>query len=163
MPTRELSISNTFTLFRNFSIYSLFDYKGGFYNYRGVDIYRCASSQNCIQLNDPNFPASELPIYQAGVSNAPRGVYIHKADFWKLRDVSVTYTLPRFLAAKASASAASITLAGHNLALWSSYPGPDPEVNSYGYWNAVLGMFQRGDIYSMPMTRRLTASLNLTF
>ena len=162
-PTRELGWTNSFTLFKDFSIYSLFDYQGGFYNYRGVDIYRCASSQNCIQLNDPNFPASELPIYQAGVSNAPRAMYIHKADFWKLRDVSVTYNLPSRWAAKASASAAAITLAGHNLALWSSYPGPDPEVNTYGRANAVTGSFIRGDIYAMPMTRRLSAALNLTF
>ena len=162
-PTRELGWTNTFTIFRDFSIYSLFDYQGGFYNYRGVDIYRCAASQNCIQLNDPNFPASELPIYQAGVSNAPRAVYIHKADFWKLRDLSVTYNLPARWAAKASATAASITLAGHNLALWSSYPGPDPEVNTYGRANAVTGSFIRGDIYAMPMTRRLSAALNLTF
>ncbi|HKO16733.1 MAG TPA: TonB-dependent receptor [Gemmatimonadaceae bacterium] len=162
-PTRQISLANTFTFFRNLSLYTLFDHQGGFYNYRGVDIYRCASSQNCRQLNDPNFPASELPIYQAGVSNAPHAVYIHKADFVKLRDVSITYTLPASLAARTAASAASITLAGHNLALWSSYPGPDPEVNTYGYQNAITGSFNRGDIYAMPMTRRLTASLSLTF
>ena len=162
-PTRQISFSNTFTLFRDFSIYSLFDYQGGFYIYRGVDVYRCASSQNCPQLNDPNFPASELPIYQAGVSNAPRALYIHKADFVKLRDLSLTYSLPARLAAKTSATAASITLAGHNLAVWSDYPGPDPEVNTYGRQNAVTGSFIRGDIYAMPMTRRLSLALNLTF
>lgn len=163
MPTRELSLANTFTFFRDFSLYSLFDYKGGFYNYRGVDLYRCASSQNCRELNDPNFPAAELPIYQAGVSNAPRAVYIHKADFWKLRDVSLTYSLPQRIAGKMSATAASVTLAGHNLAIWSKYPGPDPEVNTYGRRIAIDGQFIRGDIYAMPMTRRLTAAINLTY
>ena len=162
-PTREMAFTNTFTLFHDFTIYSLFDYQGGFYNYRGVDLYRCASSQNCIQLNDPNFSPADLPIYQAGVSNAPRGVYIHRADFVKLRDLSLTYALPSRWAAKASATAASITLAGHNLHLWSDYPGPDPEVNTYGRANAVTGSFIRGDIYAMPMTRRLSAALNLTF
>ena len=159
LPTRELAFSNTFSLFKNFSIYSLFDYKGGHYNYRGAELYRCASAQNCLVLNDPNTPATELPLYRIGNgSSTPFGLYIHKADFVKLRDVSVTYTLPPQWAARAQASSMSVTLAGHNLALWSDYPGPDPEVNTYG--NRA---FIRGDIYSMPMTRRLTAALNLTF
>jgi TonB-dependent starch-binding outer membrane protein SusC len=159
LPTREMAFSNTFTLFKNISVYSLFDYKAGHYNYRGAELYRCGSAQNCIELNDPNFPATEVPVYRVGAgSNAPYGVYIHKADFVKLRDVSVTLKMPERYAAKAQASAASITLAGHNLALWSDYPGPDPEVNTYGNRG-----FARGDIYSMPMTRRLSAALNLTF
>ena len=159
LPTREVAFSNTFTLFKNLSVYSLFDYKGGHYNYRGAELYRCASAQNCLVLNDPNTPATELPVYRIGNgSTTPFGLYIHKADFVKLRDVSVTYTLPSRWAARAQASSMAVTLAGHNLALWSDYPGPDPEVNTYG--NRA---FIRGDIYSMPMTRRLTAALNLTF
>jgi len=159
MPTREIAFSNTFSLFKNLSVYSLFDYKAGHYNYRGAELYRCASAQNCWVLNDPNTPATELPIYRIGNgNNTPFGLYIHKADFVKLRDVSVTYTLPSQWASRAQASSMSVTLAGHNLALWSDYPGPDPEVNTYG--NRA---FIRGDIYSMPMTRRLTAALNLTF
>jgi hypothetical protein len=159
MPTREIAFSNTFSLFKNLSVYSLFDYKAGHYNYRGAELYRCASAQNCLVLNDPNTPATELPIYRIGNgNNTPFGLYIHKADFVKLRDVSVTYTLPSQWASRAQASSMSVTLAGHNLALWSDYPGPDPEVNTYG--NRA---FIRGDIYSMPMTRRLTAALNLTF
>ncbi|HEU4786352.1 MAG TPA: TonB-dependent receptor, partial [Gemmatimonadaceae bacterium] len=162
-PTREMAFSNTFSLWRNLSIYSLFDYKGGNYNYRGAELYRCASSINCIERNDPNFPASELPIYAAGTSINPRAVYIYKADFVKLRDLSVTYDLPVRFASRLTASRASVTLAGHNLRIWSDYPGPDPEVNTYGRASAVTGSFIRGDIYAMPMTRRLTASLNLTF
>ena len=159
LPTREIAFSNTFSIFRNFSIYSLFDYKGGHYNYRGAELYRCASAQNCRILNDPNTPATELPVYRIGAgTNTPFGLYVHKADFVKLRDVSVTYTLPSQWVARTRAASMSVTLAGHNLALWSDYPGPDPEVNTYG--NRA---FIRGDIYSMPMTRRLTAALNLTF
>jgi hypothetical protein len=90
-------------------------------------------------------------------------VYIYKADFMKLRDLSLTFDLPTNIAARASASRASVTLAGHNLKIWSDYPGPDPEVNTYGRVAAVTGGFARGDIYAMPMTRRLTAALNLTY
>lgn len=162
MPTRQVSFSNTLTLFRDFTVYALLDYQGGFYNYRGVELYRCGFSANCTELNDPNFPASEKVIYKGGLTSG-HGIYIYKADFTKLRDLSLTYNLPQRLAARASAQRASITLAGHNLKLWSNYPGPDPEVNNYGWANAVLGGFARADIYAMPMTRRLSVTLNLTY
>ena len=162
MPTRQVSFSNTFTIFRDFTLYGLLDYQGGFYNYRGVELYRCGFSQNCAELNDPSFPASEKVIYKGGLTSG-HGIYIHKADFTKLRDLSITYNLPQHLAARASAERASITFAGHNLKLWSKYPGPDPEVNNYGWANAVMGGFARADIYAMPMTRRLSVSLNLTY
>lgn len=157
LPTREVSFSNTLTLFRNFQLYGLLDYKGGNYNYRGVELYRCAFSGSCRELNDPSLPPTEIPVYKAGPGRV-NGVYIYKANFVKLRDLSLTYNVPGRFAELASASAASFTVAGHNLALWSKYPGPDPEVNTYG--NRA---FIRGDIYAMPMTRRISAALNLTY
>jgi TonB-linked SusC/RagA family outer membrane protein len=162
-PTHELAFSNTIGFFRHFSLYSLFDMKGGNYNYRGAELYRCASSNNCIERNDPNASAEDQIIYAAGTTFNPRAIYIHKADFVKLRDLSLTYELPDQYAAHLRAARASITFAGHNLKLWSDYPGPDPEVNTYGRAAAVTGSFIRGDIYAMPMTRRLSATLNLTF
>ena len=163
MPTHELSFSNTIGFLRNFSLYSLFDMKGGNYNYRGAELYRCASSINCIERNNPSASADDQIIYAAGTTFNPRAIYIHKADFVKLRDLSLTYELPEKYAARARAARAAITLAGHNLKLWSDYPGPDPEVNTYGRASAITGMFIHGDIYAMPMTRRLSATLNLTF
>jgi TonB-linked SusC/RagA family outer membrane protein len=162
-PTHELAFSNTIGFLRYFSIYSLFDMKGGNYNYRGAELYRCASSINCIERNDPNASAEDQIIYAAGTTFNPRAIYIHKADFVKLRDLSLTVDLPERYAAQLRASRASLTFAGHNLKLWSDYPGPDPEVNTYGRAAAVTGSFIRGDIYAMPMTRRLSATLNLTF
>jgi outer membrane receptor protein involved in Fe transport len=163
LPTREIAFSNTVTLFNVLSLYGLLDYKAGHYNYRGAELYRCGSAQNCIELNDPNFPATEVPLYRVGAgTNAPYGLYIHKADFVKLRDLSATLLLPQKYAALAKVSRMSVTLAGHNLAIWSDYPGPDPEVSTYGSRD-VTRAFLRGDIYSMPMTRRLSATLNLAF
>jgi hypothetical protein len=163
LPTREIAFSNTVTLFKHLSLYGLLDYKAGHYNYRGAELYRCGSAQNCIELNDPNFPATEVPLYRIGAgTNAPYGLYIFKADFVKLRDLSATLGLPDRYAAMARVSSMSLTVAGHNLAIWSDYPGPDPEVSTYGSRD-VTRAFLRGDIYTMPMTRRLSASLNLTF
>ena len=62
---------------------------------------------------------------------------------------------------------ASVVLTGHNLAMWTKYSGLDPEVNGYGS-NVVRGsgatsQFVRVDAYSMPMTKRFTFQLNVTY
>ncbi|MHB1168301.1 MAG: hypothetical protein ACYC28_03365 [Longimicrobiales bacterium] len=84
--------------------------------------------------------------------------WLEDASFVKLRDLSLTYTLPGNLVQRIGADAASITLAGHNLALWSDYSGLDPEVNGYGNRS-----FVRADVYAVPMIRRMTMSVNLSF
>jgi TonB-linked SusC/RagA family outer membrane protein len=153
-PTREIGFSNTFTLFNNFRLYSLFDYKGGHYLYNYNEYNRCRFHGNCARVNDVELAESpEAPVWR----QVP-GAYVEKADFVKLRDVSLTYTLPSVWAQRFRGSAASLTLAGHNLALWSDYSGIDPEVNSYGNRS-----FARADIYALPMMRRLSVSLNVGF
>jgi hypothetical protein len=94
-----------------------------------------------------------------------------KAGFGKLRNVSLTYQLPRRVARLVSASSGSITLTGANLAtLWRAQDGTfgtkaiDPEVriNSasfYGDPNLTNGYNQE----SWPQYRRLLASVRLSF
>jgi hypothetical protein len=55
-------------------------------------------------------------------------------------------------------SGLSLTLAGRNLAVWSKYSGADPEVNIGGPAD-----FTRGESNSVPMMRRLAATLNVRF
>jgi hypothetical protein len=84
--------------------------------------------------------------------------WIEKADFVKLRELSLTYTLPTRWLAAAGASGASVVLSGRNLGLWTDYTGLDPETNSYGG-----RLFVRADAYAAPMTRRLSIAINLTY
>jgi TonB-linked SusC/RagA family outer membrane protein len=164
-PTREIGFSNTVTLFRIVRLYALIDWKGGHYLYNLQERNRCQSNDNCWRVNDPRarFPqtpedqrlARELAVYR-NASVSPE--WIQKADFTKLREVSVTVDVPTRYIQRAGASSASVVLAGRNLAVWSDYEGVDPEVNSYGGRN-----FVRVDAYAMPMARRLSAAINLTF
>jgi TonB-dependent starch-binding outer membrane protein SusC len=155
-PTHEISFSNTFTMFRDFRVFMLLDYKGGHYLFNYKEFNRCALNQNCERVNDPALAdAVDRPIWLA--SNA-QGYWIEPADFTKLRDLSLTYTLPSQLAQRFRATSASLTVAGHNLALWSDYSGLDPEVSGYG--NRAFG---RADVYPVPMLRRWSAALNFSF
>jgi TonB-dependent starch-binding outer membrane protein SusC len=155
-PTREISFGNTFTVMRDWRLFVLFDFKGGHYLWNYKEYNRCAVQQNCERLNDPaQADHPDRPIWLA--TNA-QGYWVQPADFVKLRDVSLTYSLPSGFAQMFRASAANVTIAGHNLALWSDYEGMDPEVSGYG--NRA---FARADVYPVPMLRRMSMAMNFSF
>jgi TonB-linked SusC/RagA family outer membrane protein len=163
-PTREIGFSNTITFFRNFRLYALLDHKGGHHIFNLKEFNRCqTANDNCALVNDPTNrfalangdTARHLEML---VRRQVHGVWVEKADFTKLRDLSLSWTVPNALLTRTGASAATLTLSGHNLALWSDYTGFDPEVNTYGTRN-----FVRVDAYASPMMRRWTLGLNLNF
>ena len=156
VPTREVSFSNTFTVLRDFRVFVLLDHKGGHYLWNYKEFNRCAANNNCARVNDPALADHpDRPIWLA--TNA-QGYWIEKADFVKLRDVSLSYSIPARLLATFPISTATLTVAGHNLAQWTDYTGIDPEVNGYG--NRQFG---RADVYPVPMLRRWSAAVNLSF
>ncbi len=165
-PTREVGFSNTFSLFRFFRIYTLLDYKGGHYIFNQKERSRCQSANdNCLANNDPRarFPVtaadtvlSKQLIVRRATAVSPE--WIQKADFVKLREVSLTVDVPSAWMRRTGASSGSFVLSGRNLAIWSGYDGVDPEVNSYGGRN-----FVRIDAYALPMIRRLSAGFNLQY
>lgn len=155
VPLREIGFSNTVTLFNRLSIYGLLDYKGGHYLYNGRERQRCLNGNNCEFVNVPGQDTIAIKAYRTAANNEP---YLEKADFVKLRDLSFTVQIPQRYLSFASASEASIVLAGHDLKVWSDYSGPDPETNSYGG-----RLFGRADVYTLPMTQRWTLALNVNF
>jgi TonB-linked SusC/RagA family outer membrane protein len=177
VPTRLVSLSNTLTLFGNWRLYALFDRQAGHKTLNYKEYNRCAlvtNGPNCARLNDPNISEEERALYgTAGgtptILTTPmtQTMYVEKADFVKLRDVSLTYTVPRQWANRGGVESASITVAGRNLAMWTDYTGLDPEVN--GYSNNLLrgsgasSQFARIDAYSAPMMRRYTVQFNVTY
>jgi outer membrane receptor protein involved in Fe transport len=131
-PTREIGFGNTFTLFRNLQLFAQLDYKGGhkIFNYKEYD--RCRFRGNCERLNDVRFiaPVSATDSAAARDISRYRGVgvlnnvlvthwepYIEPGDFLRLRDVSLTFTVPGRFMALTGASGASLTLAAANAAM----------------------------------------------
>jgi hypothetical protein len=166
-PTREIGLANTFTFFRNFRLYALLDYKGGHYLFNAKERSRCqTANDNCAAANDPKYFGARRPTNAADSLLAREllalrtipSQFIEKADFIKLREVSLAITIPQRFLARTGASNAQLVLSGRNLGLWTDYSGLDPEVNSYGGRN-----FVRVDAYANPMARRLSGQLNLTF
>lgn len=164
VPTREASLTNTFTVLNNLRIFTQVDYRGGHYQWCAL-----CSINSRIDLNtwDVNTGGTELnPDVTVADVIALRSLqtlsHISKADFIKFRELSLTYTLPqswtRSLPGLPS-SRWSLTVSGRNLALWTKYKGKgDPEVNF-----DPNSTFQMLDYASTPQTRRLSASLRVTF
>lgn len=163
-PTKEASFANTFTILQNLRLYTLLDYKGGFYVTNQTDWRRCIAGV-CEEVNDPNVSAEQKRILQLDLP-INDALYTQKGDFIKLRDVSLSYTLPSTFTRIARTEQATLTLAAHNLGiLWKPhYKGLDPEVNFAGD-NGPTGAWAntRVDYWTMPMTRRVTLSLDVTF
>jgi TonB-dependent starch-binding outer membrane protein SusC len=109
---------------------------------------------------NPDADPAEVALMRAGFGAA--GVpepWIQRADFIKLRDVSLAYTLPADVSRLFRADRARLVLAGHNMAtLWTRYGGMDSEINFHGD-----ATFLRTDGFTVPSTRRVSATLNVSF
>lgn len=159
-PTSFGSIGNSFTLFKKLRLYALVDWKHGNRLLNDTEEIRCAGLIG-IGFCDVNYHPSKYS--QQYVAESSVGAYvgqeqdqfIQDASFIKLREVSATYTLPDRLIP--GFRSASFTLAARELALWTKYGGPDPEVNVFN--NGLLA----GDQAVLPPLSRIVATLNLTF
>ncbi len=89
------------------------------------------------------------------------GTNIEDADFFKLRELSLGYTLPQHLADRMGASNVRFTAAAQNLLTLTGYSGSDPEMSStFGDGNNLaIG----ADFFSVPPSRQFMAGVNVTF
>lgn len=178
--------------FRNFRLYTLFEYSAGnFFINNLTDGFRQRSAG--IGRNTPDAARVERDYMTGGVDAdyqplndgeirldaAEEWIHdllaldpfaglnvIQPADFVRLREVSLTYDLPTDLLNRFNLRRLSFTLSGRNLALWTKYPGVDPEVNAIGRFgsgddglenNYLLGT----DAWNMPLPRRVLLTVNL--
>lgn len=106
-----------------------------------------------------NFPRA---VYGDNVSygnTIPLDINVFKADFVKLRNLSLGYTFPKSILGKAKLNNLRVFVAGQNLAIITNYPGPDPEVSSNGSNAAGQG----SDRNSGPNARTYTMGLSVGF
>jgi len=153
-PTREIGLANTFTIFKNWRVYVFLDHRGGNYMWNAADYIRNKNDLNAWAVVNPDADPNDV-LYRESGTTMP---FITKADFTKLREVSLTYTLPRSLVSRLGMKGLSITAAGRNLAIWTKYSGADPELNFNG-----ADTFTRSDYMSVPMMRRFVGTVNVTF
>jgi hypothetical protein len=156
-PSHGAYLTPTLTFKERVSLTGVFDYRAGHHLYNLTEEFRC-SVLICRGINDRSAPSSDKAYAMARLTTGTSWGYIEKADFLKLREVSLSYTAPAKWASLLGASSLRLTVAGRNLAQWTSYSGFDPEINSVGQSN-----FTTSDFLTQPPVRHFTVRLNATF
>lgn len=126
LPRFEGAVSSTFTLWKNLRAYALVDFKGDFLKLDGNVRSRCQIFGRC---RENFYPLEFDPKRIAGLQSNGQLIdyYINNSSYTKLREVSLSYTLPVIKTRWVNLNRAVVTLAGRNLYTWTSYPGLEPE------------------------------------
>jgi TonB-linked SusC/RagA family outer membrane protein len=186
LPKHTLAISPTISV-GNLSLTVLMEYRGGNYIYadQGGDlVFNGIGSQTTTFGRQPfiwpnsvyddgtgkfvpntsrtttsgnaNFWATSL------FANNIESLYYSKADFWKMREVSLSYSFPEtVLSGQNTFKAASITFSGRNLFIWKpkSNQWGDPEQSQ----TTGNGIGIQNTTANAPSTRTMGVTVSLTF
>lgn len=159
VPTREGSIGAGVTLFKDLRINAFFDYRGGYAKLDGNQRVRCNLFALC-EINYYPERFDPLLVAEAQGGTAFTDQLIQDAGFTRFRELSATYTLPTSVARALKASRASITVAGRNLALWTNFPGIEPEASFNGGTRGGFGQWEQN---VLPQLRSFVTTINLSF
>jgi TonB-linked SusC/RagA family outer membrane protein len=135
-PTQEVSLGTHIGLWNGAVVLgALADYRGG-YRIANSEAYAGADlGQNQLGQNVPTGALWEQARGVAGLPGFAQCCYepadfLEDGSFVRLREVSLTYALPRRTVRTIRVQSLSLTGAVRNLALWTRYTGSDPEVST---------------------------------
>jgi TonB-linked SusC/RagA family outer membrane protein len=171
-----LGFTNTFT-YKGISLMALVDWnKGGqLYSFSQVDMRTGGQIEmtgvdrdqprilpGVIANGDGTYRPNDIQIsaqsYWQGLGGLASEGAVFDATAFRLREVSLTYSLPQRLLERTPFGQASIGVSGRNLFLFApGFPG-DPEINTQGAGN-IQGM----DLNGIPTTRNYGINLRVTF
>lgn len=134
---------------------------GGVYQSSSADYF---DNQTIDQLDRWQNPGDITNVPQARLygqnGTGPSTRYLQKGDFIRLRNVMLSYNLPKSLTEKVNVGNARIFITGVNLLTFTQYTGYDPEAradfDSYGFdhgWN----------FYSAPQAKTTSIGINVNF
>ena len=155
VPTRNLSITPTMTLFKRLTFSGLLDRRAGYANLNANEWFQCVPTQNCRAINDPSASLEDQAKAVAGGTGL--GSYLEDASFWKLRELSASWSIPERYVARVGANTAVIRLTARNIGIWSRFKSWDPEIATQGNDAAVYNFVQ------LSPPRIWTLRMNLGF
>jgi TonB-linked SusC/RagA family outer membrane protein len=159
VPRDIVTIQNGFDLLRKkLRVNIALDYKGGFSLFNSTTQFYCLNTNTCSDETLRSAPLEDQARLVAMRFKTPATTagYWENGQFWRLREVGATYTLPHLLSSGIRARDASLTLAARNLKVWTKYKGTDPESN-YSTDNVQT------DFSTLSPRTYFTARLNLHF
>ena len=172
LPTREASVSTHLGLWRGaVTVSGLMDYRGGYFI---DDVTESAQdlSANSRALNDATAPIPLQARAVASVNGNFSPLYFEDGSFVRLREIGLTYVVPRRWLRRARVTSLSLTGAVRNLALWTRYGSADPETSNANATNIESvptsgGSMVNNDVRvgdgTVPLARYWVVRLNVGF
>jgi hypothetical protein len=96
---------------------------------------------------------------QAVSNNQASSRFLYDGSYIRLRNVNLSYNLPKDLVSKISLRSLRVSLGAQNLLTFTKYPGFDPEVSAFSTSNTSQGT----DFLTFPQTKMYTVGLNIGF
>ncbi|MCK4921973.1 MAG: SusC/RagA family TonB-linked outer membrane protein [Bacteroidales bacterium] len=96
--------------------------------------------------------------FYASVYGSIDEMVVYETSYIKLRELALTYQLPKKIAQQIRMQGASVSAVARNFLLWSTLPNVDPET-SQGMGNGQAGF----EYVSLPQTTSYGVTLNFTF
>lgn len=182
-PDWTMGLRNTFS-YKNFSLSALLDIrKGGDvwcgtceisdyfgtsqrtadergitnYVFEGVNANTGEPNTTEVAFADPEKSVNTNRWVRYGFTGAA-SEYIYDASWLRLREASLSYSLPQKILEGTFITSGSLTLSGRNLFLLTDYPGVDPETNLTGDSNG-MGL----DYMNQPGTKSYAISAKINF
>jgi len=119
---------------------------------------RNATTEDATKMWTPE-NQTDIPDYNAKVPFLPNSSrFVYSANFMKLKNLSLTYTVPETISAKAGLRSLDVYVSGQNLITISSFPGADPEVT-----NAQNALLQGVETAVVPNPRSFTIGVRIGF
>jgi hypothetical protein len=159
-PKSQIAWHNELGFFGDrFTVSAAFNYTGGMTQLDG-SLFTQGNNQVSQGQQDANASLLTQTYAVAGFGTNGLGSswgYLEQVSYVRLSELSFTLMASPSFARRLHASTASLSLMGRNLALWSSYHGADPEVNSNIFANQIL------DDGGVPQPRDWSIRVNLGF
>ncbi|MDX5420681.1 MAG: SusC/RagA family TonB-linked outer membrane protein [Hymenobacteraceae bacterium] len=169
-------ITNTFS-YKGFDLSALFDInKGGqIYSFGQVDMRSAGQVKRTgvdreqprilpgvIDNGDGTYRPNNIQVsaqtYWSSLGGLASEAAVFDATAYRLREVSLSYTLPKNMLAKTPIGAVTVGVSGRNLFLYAPGFPADPEINTQGAGN-IQGM----DLNGIPTTKNYGINLRVTF
>lgn len=108
----------------------------------------------------PTNQNASWPVIRPGLNANPNeslnDAILQDASYIKLRNVQLSYSIPKSLLNKFRVNSLTVFVSGQNLKTWTNFYGIDPE-------NSLSGNAYAGSIATIPTTRIVNFGLNLSF